>query len=155
MYNIWFSLSYFTLYTVPRSIHVSVLCLVAQSCPTPCDPMDCSPPGSSIYGIFQARVLEWVAIAFSTSTTWKPKVAKNNKCWWRYKEIEALFLWMKSDAATTTMENSLVFPQKTKQTNKQKPSRFPNDPTIPLWGMFPKELKIENRVSKRYLYTCS
>ena len=37
---------------------------VAQSCPTLCDPMDCSPPGSSIHGIFQARVLEWVAISF-------------------------------------------------------------------------------------------
>ena len=36
---------------------------VAQSCPTLCDPMDCSLPGSSIHGIFQARVLEWVAIA--------------------------------------------------------------------------------------------
>ena len=38
---------------------------VAQSCPTLSDPMDCSLPGSSIHGIFQARVLEWVAIAFS------------------------------------------------------------------------------------------
>ena len=38
---------------------------VAQSCPTLSDPMDCSPPGSSIHGIFQARVLEWGAIAFS------------------------------------------------------------------------------------------
>ena len=38
---------------------------VAQSCLTLHDPMDCSPPGSSIHGIFQARVLEWVAIAFS------------------------------------------------------------------------------------------
>ena len=35
---------------------------VAQSCPTPSDPMDCSPPGSSAHGIFQARVLEWAAI---------------------------------------------------------------------------------------------
>ena len=40
---------------------------VAQSCPTPNDPMDCSLPGSSIHGIFQARVLEWGAIAFSVS----------------------------------------------------------------------------------------
>ena len=40
---------------------------VAQSCPTPRDPMDCSLPGSSIHGIFQARVLEWGAIAFSES----------------------------------------------------------------------------------------
>ena len=38
---------------------------VSQSCPTLCDPMDCSLPGSSIRGIFQARVLEWDAIAFS------------------------------------------------------------------------------------------
>ena len=38
---------------------------VAQSCRTLSDPMDCSPPGSSIHGIFQARVLEWCAIAFS------------------------------------------------------------------------------------------
>ena len=39
--------------------------LVAQSCLTPSDPMDCSPPDSSVHGIFQARVLEWGAIAFS------------------------------------------------------------------------------------------
>ena len=38
---------------------------VGQLCPTPSDPMDCSLPGSSIHGIFQARVLEWGAIAFS------------------------------------------------------------------------------------------
>ena len=38
---------------------------VAQSCPTLSDPMDCRPPGFSIYGIFQARILEWGAIAFS------------------------------------------------------------------------------------------
>ena len=38
---------------------------VAQSCPTLSDLMDCSPPGSSVHGITQARVLEWVAIAFS------------------------------------------------------------------------------------------
>jgi len=39
---------------------------IAQSCPTLCYPMDCSLPGSSTHGIFQARVLEWGAIAFST-----------------------------------------------------------------------------------------
>ena len=38
---------------------------VAQSCPTLSDPMDCSLPGSSVHGIFQARMLEWGAIAFS------------------------------------------------------------------------------------------
>ena len=40
---------------------------VDQLCPTLSNPMDCSPPGSSVHGIFQARVLEWVAIAFSVS----------------------------------------------------------------------------------------
>ena len=44
---------------------VKVKMLVAQSCPTLCDPMDCSPPGSSVHGILQARILEWVAITFS------------------------------------------------------------------------------------------
>ena len=43
---------------------------VAQSCPTLNDPMDCSPPGSSAHGIFQARVLKWGAIAFSACGCW-------------------------------------------------------------------------------------
>ena len=47
---------------------------VAQSCPTVCDPMGCSLPGSSVHGIFQARVLEWVAISFSSASKWKVKV---------------------------------------------------------------------------------
>ena len=42
---------------------------VAQSCPTLCDPMDRSPPGSSAHGIFQSRVLEWVAISFSRGSS--------------------------------------------------------------------------------------
>ena len=41
---------------------------VVQLCPTLCNPMDCSLPGSSIHGILQTRVLEWVAIAFSSKT---------------------------------------------------------------------------------------
>ena len=43
---------------------------VAQSCPTLSDPMDCSLPGSCVHGIFQARVLEWGAIAFSDECLW-------------------------------------------------------------------------------------
>ena len=39
--------------------------LVPQSCPTLCDPLDCSPPGSSVHGILQSRILEWVAISSS------------------------------------------------------------------------------------------
>ena len=46
---------------------------VAQSCPTLSDPMDCSLPGSSVHGIFQARVLEWGAIAFSDCFLGRPQ----------------------------------------------------------------------------------
>ena len=46
-------------------ILVEVKVLVAQPCLTFCDPMDCSLPGSSVHGILQAKILEWVAIPFS------------------------------------------------------------------------------------------
>jgi len=45
-----------------------------QSCPTLCDPIDSSPPGSAVPGILQARTLEWVAIFFSNAWKWKVKV---------------------------------------------------------------------------------
>ena len=51
------------IFQVNSSLKVKVL--VAQLCPTLCDPMDCSPPGSSAHGIFQVIILEWVAILFS------------------------------------------------------------------------------------------
>ena len=44
--------------------------LVAQSCLTLWDPMDCCPPGSPVHGIFQARILEWFAISFSRGSSW-------------------------------------------------------------------------------------
>ena len=45
------------------------LCLVTQLCPTLCDPMGCSPPGSSVHGIFQARILEWVVTPHSRGSS--------------------------------------------------------------------------------------
>ena len=45
-------------------------CSVAQSWLTLCDPVDCNPPGSSVHGIFKARILEWVAISFSRGSSW-------------------------------------------------------------------------------------
>ena len=53
---------------IPRVLCVYVL--VSQSCLTLCDSMDCSPPGSSVHGILQARILEWVAIPFSRGSSW-------------------------------------------------------------------------------------
>ena len=48
-----------------RRLKMCVCLLVTQSCPTLCDPMDYSPPGSSVHGLLQARILEWVANSFS------------------------------------------------------------------------------------------
>ena len=45
-------------------------CSVTQLCLALCDPMDCSPPGSSVHGIFQVRILEWVAISYFRGSSW-------------------------------------------------------------------------------------
>ena len=63
---------------------------VAQSCPTLRDPMDCSPPGSSVHEIFQARVLEWGAIAFSS--TGSKKDAKEMKTSSKLSPIQLMIL---------------------------------------------------------------
>ena len=52
-----------------------------QSCPTMCDPIDGSPPGSTVPGILQARILEWVAISFSNAWKWKVKVKSLSRVW--------------------------------------------------------------------------
>ena len=52
-----------------------------QSCPTLCNPMDCSLPGFSVHGILQARTLEWVAISFSDAWKWKVKVKSLSRVW--------------------------------------------------------------------------
>ena len=54
--------------------HAAAAAKSLQSCPTLCDPIDGSPPGSLIPGILQARALEWVAISFSNAWKWKVKV---------------------------------------------------------------------------------
>ena len=60
-----------------NSLHLSRLIQfssVVQSCPTLCNPIDGSPPGSTVPGILQARTLEWLAISFSNAWKWKVKV---------------------------------------------------------------------------------
>ena len=56
-----------------KNTNICIMCvqsvLVTQSCLTLCDPMDCSPPGFSLYGIFQAKIMEWVAIPFSRGSS--------------------------------------------------------------------------------------
>ena len=54
--------------------HTTTTTKPLQSCPTLCDPIDGSPPGSPIPGILQARTLEWIAISFSNARKWKMEV---------------------------------------------------------------------------------
>ena len=58
---------------------VCVCVLVAQSCKTLCDPMDCNPPGSSVRGILQARVLEWIAMP-SSRRSFQPRDRTQISC---------------------------------------------------------------------------
>ena len=73
-------------YLPPRSLTLLLHSLFTaaktlQSCPTLCDPMDGSPPGSPVPGILQARTLEWVAISFSNAWKWKVKVKLLSPVW--------------------------------------------------------------------------
>ena len=52
-----------------KMTNVLTVCSVAKSCPTLCNPIDCSLPGSSVHGIYQSTILEWVAISFSRGLT--------------------------------------------------------------------------------------
>ena len=80
---------------------------VAQSCPTPSDPMDCSLPGSSVHGIFQARVLEWGAIAFSDLLA-----QVLGKSWqllyWQFSSVQLLIrVWLFATPWTAARQASL------------------------------------------------
>ena len=94
----------------PHDVSLSfglVLVMCVQSCPTLCGSMNCRPPGSSVYGISQARILEWVAIASSRGSSW-PRDQTHVSCivrwilyYWATKEDFGLWkrilktlLWM-------------------------------------------------------------
>ena len=73
---------------------------VAQSCLTLCDPMDCSPPGSSVYGILQARILEWVAFPFSRGSSqprdraWVSGIAGGFFIIWATGKLQCYTWWL-------------------------------------------------------------
>ena len=90
--DVWVTLSIFLYNPITVTEHFSYwnIALAAaaaakslQSCPTLCDPIDGSPPGSAIPGILQARPLEWVVISFSNAWKWKMKV-KLLSCVWLF-----------------------------------------------------------------------
>ena len=67
IYHMWY-----TYITIDIVSHISCLCSVVKSCPTLCNSMDCSLPACSVHGIFQARILKWVAISLSRGSS-QPK----------------------------------------------------------------------------------
>ena len=82
---------------------VCVLC--AQSCPTLCNPLDCSPPGSSVHGISQARILEWVAISYPKGSS-RPRDQTSIAC------ISCIGRWILHHCATwkaSIKTSTLVF----------------------------------------------
>ena len=88
--RLW-SLGYMSLFSVTAKS--------LQSCPTLCDPIDSSPPGSSVHGIFQARTLEWVAISFFSAGKWKVRVKSLSCVWllgtpwtWAYQALPSMGL---------------------------------------------------------------
>ena len=78
-------------------LYMKVKVLFLQSCPILCDPMNCSFPGSSVHGILQARILEWVAIPFSRGSshpreqTWVPCIAGRFFTVWATREAQTVY----------------------------------------------------------------
>ena len=83
---------------------------VTQSCPTLCDPIDGSPPGSPIPGILQARILKWVAISFSITPPRMAEIKKSDysMCWWEYEQIRTFILWWWECIRAAAEESSLA-----------------------------------------------
>ena len=77
----WFSSNFTGHLSQSRLLALLLGSEVAQSCLTLCDPMGCSLPGSSVHGIFQAIVLEWIAISFSRGSTQPRDRTQISKCW--------------------------------------------------------------------------
>ena len=73
----WILMSYTLIYSLPESLYQIItlyegvcVCVRLQWCLSLCSSMDCSSPGSSVHGIFQARIPEWVAISYSRGSSW-------------------------------------------------------------------------------------
>ena len=82
----------------PGKLYSMYEVLVTQSCPTPCDTMDCSPPVSFVHGILRARIQEWIAISFSISPGDLPD-----------PEIELRSLALKEDSLPTELQRKPLF----------------------------------------------
>ena len=105
-------------------------CLVVKSCPTLCDPMDCRISGSSVHGISQARILEWVAISFSRQSSW-PRDQTHISCIGR-QIVYHWALWEgKSSKISENQTARAKLPPHCQGAHKRRPpsDQFPYNPT--------------------------
>ena len=94
-----------------HTYNFKISCVFAKSlqlCLTLCDPMDCSPPGSSVYGIIQARILEWIAISFSRGFSW-PSYRSHGLLHWQ--ALSLLLALPAAAAAAAKLLQSWLTPQ--------------------------------------------
>ena len=122
--------------------------LVAQSCPTPGDPRDWSPPGPSVHGIPQARILEWVAISFSRGFSW-PRDWTRVFCTcrhilpgWAAREAPMQFISTIYNISPSTLKRTITSEEiYNKYTNhKCLHNRTKQDRSISLWFSILKKL---------------
>ena len=102
---------------------------VVQSCPTLCDPVDCSPPGSSVHGILQARILEWVAISFSRGSS-RPRDQTQVSC----IAGRCFNLWTTREEAQRLKRGSA---KQIKEPKKGYKGCFTLAHSVPLWSSSP------------------
>ena len=103
----------------------------AQLCPALCDPMDCSPPGSSVHGISQARILEWVVISSSGGSS-QPRdwiyiscgscIAGKFFTWWALREAQYIHYWYYASILYTV---SIVYTRQSQAPNSSYPPILP------------------------------
>ena len=91
---------------IKKEVVFTVLCAKSlQSCLTLCDPMDCSLPGSSVHGVLQARILEWVAISSSRESSWpRDQTRLLHILYSQYKWLKKVVILISS----VTSENNLA-----------------------------------------------
>ena len=92
--------------------------VVAWSCPTLCNPVDCRPPGFSVYGISQARILEWVSISFSRGSsrprdrTWVSRIVDRRFTAWATREVQWFTNINESPGKFVNVQNAGPHPQR-------------------------------------------
>ena len=121
---------------VARCIYIYIYSVVkmsvAQSCPTLCNPMDYSPSGSSVHGILQARILEWVAILFSRrcsqfrDQTWISSIAGRFFTTWATREAPRILEWV-----ATASPRDLLDPGVKPRTSASQADSVPSEPGKP------------------------